>query len=132
MADNKLQTNRKEQSPANVPEHTRGGNFFTPRVDIFETDKELIVYADMPGVRPEDVDLNYERGELVLHGRLQERPRPGQALLQEYGEGDYYRVFQIHESIDSSKIEAQCKNGVLVIHLPKVAAAQPRKVSVTS
>jgi HSP20 family protein len=99
-------------------------------VDIFENDKELTVYADMPGVRSEDVDLRYENGELVLHGRFRPHERKGSFLLREYEEGDYYRVFQIHESIDSTKIEASCKNGVLTIRLPKVAAARPRQIAV--
>ena len=121
---------QKETSAPTAPERTHGGVSFTPRVDIVETDKELILYADMPGVRPENVSLNYENGELLLHGRLAERERPGQPILREYDEGDFFRSFAIHESIDSSKIEATCKNGVLTVHLPKVAAAQPRKISV--
>jgi HSP20 family protein len=121
------QNDRGEQSTA---EATRGGPFFTPRVDIYETDKELTLYADVPGARPEDVDLRYERGELLLHGRVQPRPRPGHVVAEEYEEGDFYRVFQIHESIDSNKIAAECKNGVLTVHLPKAESAQPRKVTV--
>jgi HSP20 family molecular chaperone IbpA len=111
-------------------EETRGGVYFTPRVDILETDQELLLYADLPGVRPEDVDLNYEKGELVLHGRV--RPANGreQWLLQEYDNGDFYRVFRIHESIDPGKIAAECKNGVLTVHLPKAEAARPRQIAV--
>jgi len=116
-----------EQHPA---EATRGGPYFTPRVDIYETDKELILYADVPGVRPEDVDLRYERGELLLQGRVRPQTQPGHVVVEEYQEGDFYRVFQIHESIDGAKIEAECKNGVLTVHLPKVESAQPRKVTV--
>jgi HSP20 family protein len=129
MADSKLQT-QKDRAEQTSPEHTRGGFFFTPQVDIFENDKELTLYADMPGVRSEDVDLRYENGELVLHGRFRPREHQGHFLLREYDEGDYYRVFQIHESIDSTKIEASCKNGVLTIHLPKVEAARPRQIAV--
>ena len=129
MAENYPQS-QKDRTEETNPERTRGGACFTPRVDIFEDDKELVVHADMPGVRPEDVDLRYERGELVLHGRFHPRQRPGQFLLREYDEGDYYRVFQIHESIDSARIEATCKNGVLTIRLPKVEAARPRQVNV--
>jgi HSP20 family protein len=114
------------------PEATRGGVFFTPRVDIVETDAELTLFAEVPGVRPEDVDLRYEKGELVLHGRVSPREnRPG-ALLQEYEEGDFYRAFNIHESIDASRISAECKNGVLTVHLPKVEAARPRQIKVKS
>lgn len=111
-------------------ERTRGGTYFTPRVDICETDKELVLFADMPGVRPEDVDLRYERGELVLHGKVESRDRPGSPLAAEYEEGDFYRTFRIDESIDSTRIEAECKNGVLTVHLPKVAAVQPRQIQI--
>jgi HSP20 family molecular chaperone IbpA len=129
MADKTTQAPSARSETAGA-EATRGGVYFTPRVDIYETDKELILYADVPGVRCGDVDLRYERGELVLHARVQPRPRAGHAILEEYEEGDFYRAFQIHESIDSSRIAAECKNGVLTVHLPKAAEAQPRKVNV--
>jgi len=111
-------------------ETTRSGFFFTPRVDIFETDDELTLYADVPGVKAENVDLRFERGELILQGRVPVRHRPGQMLVNEYQEGDFYRVFQIHESIDSTRISAECKNGELVVHLPKTETAKPRQVRV--
>jgi HSP20 family protein len=81
-------------------------------------------------VRPEDVDLRYEKGELLLHGRVQPREHQGNPLVYEYDEGDFYRAFSIHESIDSSRIVAECKNGVLTVHLPKVEAVQPRQIAV--
>jgi HSP20 family protein len=111
-------------------ERTRGGNYYQPRVDIFETESELTLFADVPGVKADNVELRYERGELVLQARPDRRDQNGLALLREYEEGDYFRVFQIHESIDSTKIEAECKNGVLTVHLPKVEAARPRQVQV--
>jgi HSP20 family protein len=136
-ANPKLKTReRGEQAPteagrgSTTAEATRGGPYFTPRVDIYETDKELTLYADVPGVRPEDVDLRYERGELLLHARVQPSARRGNFVVEEFEEGDFYRAFQIHESIDSTKIEAECKNGVLIVHLPKAESAQPRKVAV--
>jgi len=111
-------------------ETTRSGFFFTPRVDIFETEEELTLYADVPGVKADDVELRFERGELILQGRVRDRQRPGQVLIQEYDEGDFYRVFQIHESIDNTRIAAECKNGELIVHLPKSEAAKPRQVKV--
>jgi HSP20 family protein len=125
-------TPTKDRAEAAHPEATRGGVHFAPRVDIYETEHELTLFAEVPGVRPEDVDLRYEQGELVLHARV--RPRHGQKrlLLQEYEDGDFYRAFSIHESIDSTRIEAECKNGVLVVHLPKAEAARPRQINVRS
>jgi HSP20 family protein len=114
------------------PEATRGGVFFTPRVDIVETDSELTLFAEVPGVRPEDVDLRYEKGELLLHGRVEPRRERQTMLLQEYEEGDFYRAFTIHESIDAERISAECKNGILTVHLPKVEAVRPRQIKVRS
>ncbi len=121
----------KDRAEVARPETTRGGVYFTPRVDIYETEKELTLYAEVPGARPEDVDLHYEQGELVLHGKVKPRQaNRGTPLLQEYEEGDFYRAFTIHESIDAGRIEAECKNGVLVVHLPKTEAARPRQINV--
>jgi HSP20 family protein len=120
---------QKDRGEQLNPESTRGV-FFTPRVDIYETDGELTVYADLPGVGPGDVDLRYEGGELILHGRVKPRHADEHFVLQEYEEGDFYRVFSIHESIDSSRIEAECKNGVLIVHLPKVEEARPKQITV--
>jgi HSP20 family protein len=123
-------TTAKDRAEVTQPQPTRGGLYFTPRVDIYETEKELVLYAELPGVRPEDVELRYEQGELMLYGRVNPRQASQQKLLQEYDEGDFYRAFNIHESIDSTKITAECKNGLLTVHLPKVEAARPRQIAV--
>jgi HSP20 family protein len=120
----------KERSEQMNPEATRGGVYFTPRVDIYETPTGLTLIADVPGVHPEDVDLRYENGQLLLHGRVQPREKTGNVLANEYEVGDYYRAFTIHESIDNAGIEAECKNGVVTVHLPKVKAAQPKQITV--
>jgi HSP20 family protein len=130
MADNTLTPQQKGRTEPTTPEQTRGGVYFTPRVDILETEQELTLFADVPGVRPEDVDLRYEQDELLLHGRVQPRHQGKNFLLREYDDGDFYRAFTIHESIDSKRIEAECKNGVLVVHLPKTEQARPRRIAV--
>ena len=123
---------QKDRAEATSPEDTRGGVFFTPRVDIHEGDKELTLFADVPGVRPEDVDLRYEQGQLLLHARVKPRQHGKNFLLKEYEEGDFYRNFAIHESIDGSRISAECKNGVLIVHLPKAEAVLPKQIAVMS
>jgi HSP20 family protein len=120
----------KDRADLAHPEATRGGFYFTPRVDILENDKELTLFADVPGVKPEDVNLRYENGELLLYARVQPRAQGKRLLLQEYEEGDFYRVFTIHESINAGDISAEVKNGVLTVHLPKAEAARPRQITV--
>jgi HSP20 family protein len=121
---------QKERAEQTQPERLRGGVFFTPRVDIIESDQELMVFADLPGVKPADVELRFENGELALHGRAQPRQPERGALLNEYEVGDFYRAFTIGESINGSKISAEFKNGVLTIHLPKMEKAKPRQITV--
>jgi len=116
-------------TPATV-EATRDEQFFVPRVDIFETAEELTLYADIPGVAPQDVDLRFEKGELILQGRVTRPERKGKPLAQEYAEGNFYRVFRVDETINSTRIDAECSNGVLTVHLPKEERVKPRKVAV--
>lgn len=112
-----------------MPERIRGGRAFMPPVDILETDNELIIYADMPGVEPDAIDIRFDNGELVIHGKVNV-PEDRDYLLQEYGLGDYYRTFAVYESIDSEHIEASFKDGVLTVRLPKAAEARPKKIPV--
>jgi HSP20 family molecular chaperone IbpA len=129
MADNTalVQKNRAEQT---TPETTWGGAYFTPRVDILETADELTLFADLPGVRAEDLDIRYENGELLVHGKVRPRQSGNQMWLNEYEVGDFYRAFTISESIDSNSISAECKNGVLLVHLPKMEHVKPKQITV--
>jgi HSP20 family protein len=130
MAD--IATVNRDRTEVANPQPTRGGSRFTPRVDIYETEKELLLQAELPGVKPQDVELRYEKGELSLFGRVQRRHPNKALLLQEYEEGDFFRSFSIHESIDANRIQAEHKNGLLTVHLPKVEAVQPRKIAIKS
>ncbi len=113
-----------------MPERTRGGVAYTPPVDILETDEELIIYADMPGLEPEKIDIRFENGELTVHGRVDEPDADRDYLFREYGVGDYVRTFVVYEDVDAEKIHAEYRDGVLTVHLPKVAEAKPRRIPV--
>ena len=116
--------------PATV-ERTCGGVTFTPRVDIVETETELLLYADLPGVAPEDLDVRYEKGELSLVGKVAQRNGGAEYLAAEYGIGDFYRQFSIGEAVDAEQISAEMKEGVLTVHLPKTEAVKPRRIEVS-
>lgn len=103
---------------------------FAPRVDILETEQELLLLADMPGIRPNGVDIRYENGELVLHGRNTPPQSSGDQVRSEYAVGDFYRAFSIAEGIDPDRIAAEMKNGVLTVHLPKSEKAKPKRIAV--
>jgi len=96
----------------------------SPRIDVLETDHELLVHADMPGVKTGDVDIRFENGELSVHGR-----RNGRAAWDN-GATNYFRNFRVTERIAADKIEAHLTNGVLTLKLPKVEAVKPRRIAV--
>lgn len=123
---------KKREPQAVQPERVRGGRAYIPNVDIVEREQELLLIADMPGVRSGDLDLHYERGVLAIHGKVVPRQDPESThfLLQEYGVGDFYRSFTVGEGIDANAIEAELRHGVLTVHLPKTQAILPRKISV--
>lgn len=110
-------------------EVTRGLTY-TPRVDILENEDELLLFADLPGVKEGDVDIRFENGELTLHARRASGPAPAEPWLWESPAGDSFRSFRITERVNAAKIWAELKNGVLTLHLPKVETAKPRKIAV--
>jgi len=112
-------------------EQTRCGRHFRPNVDILEKDDELLLLADMPGARGDRIDIQFEDGTLTIHAEVDARQGDAtEYLASEYEVGDYYRTFQVSESIDASKINAEYSDGVLTLHLPKSEASKPRKIAV--
>ena len=112
-------------------EQTTPGPVFTPSVDIFETEQELTLLADMPGVNAEGVNIDLRENILTLSGdvKMPEGEKEIE-LIREYRTGRYLREFTLSETIDQSKIKAEIKDGVLQLKLPKAEAAKPRKISV--
>lgn len=124
---------KQADEPLAQTEQTRGERYFRPNVDILEKDHELLLLADMPGARSDQIDVRFEDGELTIHGPAEPRlPADAVPLLREYGVGDFYRTFRVSERIDAAKIHAEYEAGVLVLHLPKVEAAKPRKITVNA
>ena len=122
---------RENTTPARV-ERTQNRPMFSPNVDILENADELTLVADVPGVTPDSIDIQYEQGELTIRGRVTPRGEHQSYLLNEYGVGDFYRVFQLGDGVDNARISAEVAHGVLTIHLPKVERVKPRKIAVHS
>lgn len=100
-----------------------------PRVDVYENEEELLVLADLPGVKKDGVEVRFEAGELHVSA---ERPYvpAGAPLAEEYRAAPFARAFAMPEGIDAEKIDATLDKGVLTVRLPKVAAKKPRKIEV--
>ena len=113
-------------------ERTLGGRTYGPPFDIWENDDEMILYGDLPGVMPENLDVRFENPVLTIHGKVLSRHNDIKFLHGEYGIGDFHRTFTIGEAIDTEKISAELKNGVVTVHLPKSEKVKPRRIEVKS
>ena len=83
----------------------------------------------MPGVKKEDISVNIDNGTLSLAG-VRHLETKGTANWEEFYDVDYVRTFSVPQTIDVSKVEAELKNGVLRLHLPKSEAAKPRQIDI--
>ena len=123
-----------EKSEAQNPtamERTRERTVFIPRTDIYEREDALVLVADMPGVDENSIEINVDRRELTVSGRVvPEQIADHRLTYAEYESGDFERSFTLTEEVDIGKIEATVRNGVLRLVLPKSEAAKPRKIAV--
>jgi HSP20 family protein len=113
-------------------ESTRPGRVYTPPVDILETEAEIVIYADMPGVTPQSLDVDLRENVLTIEGHVPASPSEGEVLLREYESGSFYRQFRLSNAIDQARIDATLSDGVLRLKLPKAEAVRPRTIQVQS
>ena len=125
-----MSTQTKELNNAQNVERASSRKTFLPDVDIYETPGSIVLIADMPGVDEKSVDITLEKNVLTIEGRVPEEETV-QPVYAEFESGDYRRAFTLHEEIAQDKIEANVKNGLLTLVLPKVKPTR-RKIEVKS
>jgi HSP20 family molecular chaperone IbpA len=124
---------REKQEVASPAEQTAPGLVFTPAVDIFETEKEITLLADMPGVKPDDLTIDLRDNTLTLLANIEPMDDTDvEKILVEYETGRYYRQFTLGEMINQENIDAKLNDGVLRLTLPKVEKATPKKITVAT
>ena len=108
-------------------EATRNRPVYTPAADIYETEDALVLLVEMPGVRPDQVEVGLDKRVLTITGHAAMQRHEGFSLaLCEFRPGDFERVFTLSDMIDEGGIEAAMRDGVLRLTLPK-AKAEPAK-----
>ncbi len=106
---------------------------FNPPIDIYETADGLVLYADLPGVVADGLDLQVQDSRLTLFGHVQLKDTENaQMVHQEYQIGDYLRSFILSDEVDHERIQAKLTNGVLRVELPRAARAKPRRIDVSA
>jgi HSP20 family molecular chaperone IbpA len=103
-----------------------------PVVRIYEEDEAWMLEAEMPGVTRDNVQINTEDTELTIVGRKSDTAvEDAKVLYRESHSHDYRRVFELHPSVDTSRIKARMESGLLKVTLPKAERVKPRSIQVT-
>ena len=105
---------------------------WAPAVDIFETEHELVVKADLPDIKPEEIDVRVENNILTIRGERKFEKKVDQSnyLRVERTFGSFSRSFSLANTVNSEAIKAEYKNGVLTLTVPKREEAKPKQIKV--
>jgi HSP20 family molecular chaperone IbpA len=128
MSDNNTPTVRSSDS-----QQTQSQRTVMPAVDVFEDASGITLLADMPGVPKDRLDVKVEADTLSIEGEVAAQTPDGlEAVYAEVRVPRYRRTFTLSRELDTSKVEANLKDGVLTLRIPKQAHAQPRRIEVRS
>jgi HSP20 family protein len=116
------------------PGDSNSTTLWTPTADIFESENELVVNLDLPGVDPKMVDIRVENNILSIRGERQFEDKPAKDNFHrvERSYGPFGRSFTLSTAVDADKIRASYKSGVLSITLPKAEAAKPKRIQIAA
>ncbi len=123
--------NEMTRQDENLPSNLRGRLVAAPPVDIYESDEEYVVEADVPGVAQDRVTLRLENGELALEGQWSVPEMEGATVLaREFRPVDFRRSFVLPDTVDAAKVSASLKDGVLTVRIPKAESVKPRSIQI--
>lgn len=124
---------QRELAQGNAAEGSTATAEWAPAVDIKEETDKFVIHADIPGVKPEELDINMEEGVLTIKGEKKTEAKTDEEGFKriERTYGSFYRRFSLPDTANSDAISAQSKHGVLEIIIPKREAVQPKKIEVS-
>ncbi len=130
------QLNHELNNPLSVANRDDDGSIATatwaPSVDITENDNAFVLHADIPGVKPDEIEVSMDNGTLTIKGerKTEEKTEKENFRRVERQYGMFYRRFSLPDTADAEKIEAHSENGVLKVTIPKKEVALARRISV--
>ncbi len=107
---------------------------WAPSVDIYETENELVLKADLPEVAEKDIDIHIENNMLTVRGerKFEQKVKEENYLRVERSYGSFSRSFSLPNTVDTDAIKAEYKNGVLTVTMPKRAESKPKQVKIST
>ena len=119
----------QDEAKRKLPESTMEHRSMSPAVDIFKDKDRLVMLIDMPGVPKDGIKVGIDNGIITISGQAN-IPQTGDTRYWEFSPCHYQRSFELSPDVDQEKIEADYKQGVLTIYLPKMEKAKPKEVKI--
>lgn len=133
--EEQFEKNLQEMLRSMTPRFTCGDRSWSPPMDIFETPEEIIIFAEVAGVKKEDLDIEINSKAVKIAGRRHDKPHENMNnvtyLLAEIQCGAFERVLYLPKPINTEKVQASCTDGMLRINLAKLPADKTHKIAVS-
>ena len=118
-----------EENQKTAQQSTEQTTYVAPYVDVEATDTGYVLYAEMPGVNREGIEVTVDDGNLVIAGHRQALAVGGDQLHRETRRLNFRRVYELDPSIDANRISARIEQGILTVTLPKAENQKPRRIA---
>jgi len=129
--ENKEMIPVKENINNSIDDLLEKQNYVSPYVNIYETNDEFVLVVNLPGVLRDDLKVKVEKDSLTIFGKIDyDKQINKNFILNELEIGNYYRKFNISDSVNQEKIEAKYDNGQLIVNLAKNEKIKPRKIDI--
>lgn len=114
------------------PYWSNGGTTGHLALDLYQTDEEVVVRANIPGIKPEDIDISVSGDTLTIQGEMREQHESEavQYMLRERRYASFARSITLPSAVEADKADAEFENGVLILTLPKVEEVKPKRIAV--
>ncbi|MBF0431362.1 MAG: Hsp20/alpha crystallin family protein [Fibrobacteria bacterium] len=123
---------KREVAHTGAEQLVDAGTAFSPDMDIFMSENELLFIADLPGVAKGDVSIEIDENNALLIKAQNSLKEPEKVILRQFNLGNYYRAFQIGQEYDKDKAKAVLENGQLELRIPKREAVKPKRISINA
>ncbi len=122
----------EDSVPGQTENREMAGSSWTPAVDIYETEHEIVLSAEVPGIDEKDIEIKVEENTLTLRGerKFEKETQEENFHRIERAYGSFFRSFSLPHYVDQTKIKAEHEHGVLKVVLPKKSESKPRKVTI--
>lgn len=126
-----LEKRQKQEVGATSAEQMEAsGKAYSPDVDIYANNDELVLAVDMPGVTKGDVQIRFDEADTLSIRAKNAFKEPADPAIRQFNIGDYYRAFSVSDEYDKEKVTAKLEDGLLEVRIPKKEQAKPKRIEI--